>query len=231
MLGVTTRVFGEKNLTPITLVIVPRSVAIRYRTYYIIISFSYNENRVHTSEITQYTILVQAPWAKRQVDILRSGNYRASSLHPRSLPHTSLSDASQPCIHGIHRLGNSLQVQPLHTHKLSPKEWDSSRHQPYASFKWPKAKGVKSSQGASSGFLCSKANSKTSSSQLYHNTTAPPGFPGLRLKLTSKTPLESVGKLLSFPSQRPTPDSIPELLALTTQPIVLEEGEIKILRH
>jgi hypothetical protein len=45
---VTTRVFGEKNLTPYTLVIVPGSVAITYKTHYRIISFSYNENRVQS---------------------------------------------------------------------------------------------------------------------------------------------------------------------------------------
>jgi hypothetical protein len=84
-----------------------------------------------------------------------------------------------------------------------------SRHQSYASFKWPKAKGVKSSQGASSGsYAAAKQKRKSPSSQLYHNTTALPGIPGLRLKLTSETPLESMGKLLSFPSQRPTPDPI-----------------------
>jgi hypothetical protein len=43
---VTTWVFGEENPTPCTLVIVPGSVAIMYRTHYSIISFSYNENRV-----------------------------------------------------------------------------------------------------------------------------------------------------------------------------------------
>jgi hypothetical protein len=40
-----------------------------------------------------------------------------------------------------------------------------------------------------------------------------------------------MGKLLSFPSQQPMPDPIPELVALTTQPIVLEEGEIEIPKH
>jgi hypothetical protein len=35
---VTTRVFGEENPTPCTLVIVPGSVAITYRTHYSIIS-------------------------------------------------------------------------------------------------------------------------------------------------------------------------------------------------
>jgi hypothetical protein len=45
---VTTRVFGETNLTPYTLVIVPGSVAITYKTHYRIISFSYNENRVQS---------------------------------------------------------------------------------------------------------------------------------------------------------------------------------------
>jgi hypothetical protein len=40
-----------------------------------------------------------------------------------------------------------------------------------------------------------------------------------------------MGKLLSFPSQWPTPDPIPELVSLTTQPIVLEEGEIEIPKH
>jgi hypothetical protein len=99
---------------------------------------------------------------------------------------------------------------------------------------WPKSKGEKSSQGACSGFLCSsvsKYNSKYPSTQLYHNTTALPGIPRLRLNLTSRTPRESMGKLLSFPSQRPTPDPIPELVALTTQPIVLEEGETEIPKH
>jgi hypothetical protein len=54
-----------------------------------------------------------------------------------------------------------------------------------------------------------------------------PGIPGLRLNLTSRAPLKSMGKLLSIPSQRPTPDPIPELVALTSQPIVLEEGQIE----
>jgi hypothetical protein len=72
---------------------------------------------------------------------------------------------------------------------------------------------------------------KSPSPQLYHNTTALPGIPWLRLNLTSTTPLESMGKLLSFPSQRPTSDPIPELVALTTRPIVLEEGEIEIPKH
>jgi hypothetical protein len=45
---VTTRVFGEKNLTPYTLVIVPGSVAITYKTHCRIISFPYNENRVQS---------------------------------------------------------------------------------------------------------------------------------------------------------------------------------------
>jgi hypothetical protein len=43
---VTTRVFGEENPTPCTLVIVPGSVAITYRTHYRIISFPYNEIKV-----------------------------------------------------------------------------------------------------------------------------------------------------------------------------------------
>jgi hypothetical protein len=46
--------------------------------HYSIISFPYNEIRVQykifTSETTRYTNLVQAPWAKRQVEILRSGS-------------------------------------------------------------------------------------------------------------------------------------------------------------
>jgi hypothetical protein len=75
---VTTRVFGEENPTPCTLVIVPGSVAITYRTHYRIISFPYNEIRVQniifTSETSRYTNLVQTPWAKRQVEILRSGS-------------------------------------------------------------------------------------------------------------------------------------------------------------
>jgi hypothetical protein len=75
---VTTRVFGEENPTPCTLVIVPGSVAITYITHYRIISFPYNEIRVQniifTSETTRYTNLVQAPRAKRQVEILRSGS-------------------------------------------------------------------------------------------------------------------------------------------------------------
>jgi hypothetical protein len=49
---VTTRVFDEENPTH-CLVIVPGSVAIRYRTHYRIISFPYNEikvqNRIFTS--------------------------------------------------------------------------------------------------------------------------------------------------------------------------------------
>jgi hypothetical protein len=68
--GVTTRIFGEENPTPYTLVIVPGSVAIMYRTHYRIISYPYNEIRVQniifTSETSRYTNLVQAPWAKRQ---------------------------------------------------------------------------------------------------------------------------------------------------------------------
>jgi hypothetical protein len=56
--------------------------------------------------------------------------------------------------------------------------------------------------------VAAKQMRKSPSSQLYHNTTALPGIPGLRLKLTSETPLESMGKLLSFPSQRPTPGPI-----------------------
>jgi hypothetical protein len=72
---------------------------------------------------------------------------------------------------------------------------------------------------------------KSLSPQLYHNTTALPGIPGLRLNLTSTTPLESMGKLLSFPSQRPTPDPIPELVDLTTRPIVLEERGVEIPKH
>jgi hypothetical protein len=84
-----------------------------------------------------------------------------------------------------------------------------SRHQPYASFKWPKAKGVKVvKEQALVSYTAAKQKRKSPSSQLYHNTTALPGIPGLRLKLTSETPLESMGKLLSFPSQRPTPDPI-----------------------
>jgi hypothetical protein len=75
---VTTRVFDEENLASCTLVIVLVSVAITYITHYIIISFPYNEIRVHhrifTSETTRYTNLVQAPWAKRQVEILRSSS-------------------------------------------------------------------------------------------------------------------------------------------------------------
>jgi hypothetical protein len=43
---VTTLVFGERNPTPGTLVIVPGSVAITYITHYSGISFPYNENRV-----------------------------------------------------------------------------------------------------------------------------------------------------------------------------------------
>jgi hypothetical protein len=43
---VTTQVFGEENPTPCTLVIVPRSVALTYKTHYRIISFPYNEIRV-----------------------------------------------------------------------------------------------------------------------------------------------------------------------------------------
>jgi hypothetical protein len=78
ILGVTTRVFGEENPTPCTLVIVPGSVAITYRTHYRIISFPYNEIRVQniifTSETTRYMNLVQAPRVKRQVEILRSGS-------------------------------------------------------------------------------------------------------------------------------------------------------------
>jgi hypothetical protein len=76
--GAMTRVFGEENPTPCTLVIVPGSVAITYRTHYKIISFTYNEIRVQniifTFETTRYTNLVQAPWAKRQVEILHSGS-------------------------------------------------------------------------------------------------------------------------------------------------------------
>jgi hypothetical protein len=75
---VTTRVFGEENSTPYTLVIVSGSVAIMYRTHYSIISFPYNEVRVQhriiTLETSWYMNLVQAPWAKRQVEILRSGS-------------------------------------------------------------------------------------------------------------------------------------------------------------
>jgi hypothetical protein len=149
---------------------------------------------------------------------------RASSLHPRSSPQASLSEATQPFL-----LGTPNPI--LHTHKLSPRNGIGSRHQPYASFKWPIAKGEKSSQGAHSGFLCcsssNKYKSKPPSSQLYHNTTALPGILGLRFNLTSRAPLESMGKLLSFPYQRPTSDPIPEQVALTTQPIVLEEGEIE----
>jgi hypothetical protein len=44
--AVTTRVFGEENPTPCTLVIVLGSVVITYRTHYKIISFPYNEIRV-----------------------------------------------------------------------------------------------------------------------------------------------------------------------------------------
>jgi hypothetical protein len=40
-----------------------------------------------------------------------------------------------------------------------------------------------------------------------------------------------MGRLLSFPSQQPTPDPIFELIALTTQHIVLEVGEIEIPKH
>jgi hypothetical protein len=58
-----------------------------------------------------------------------------------------------------------------------------------------------------------------------------PGIPGLRFKLPSKPPLESMGKLLSFPSQWPTPDPISELVALTTKPIILKEREIEIPKH
>jgi hypothetical protein len=73
-----TRILGEENPTPCTLVIVPGSVAITYKTHYKIISFPYNktrvQNRIFTSDTTWYMNLVQAPWAKRQVEILRSGS-------------------------------------------------------------------------------------------------------------------------------------------------------------
>jgi hypothetical protein len=49
--SVTTRVFGEENPTPCTLVIVPGSVAITYRTHYRIISFPYNEKHSTTHNI------------------------------------------------------------------------------------------------------------------------------------------------------------------------------------
>jgi hypothetical protein len=73
-----TRDFSEENPTPYTFVIVTGSVAITYRTHYRIISFPYNEirvqNKIFTPETTRYTNLVQAPWAKRQVEILRSNS-------------------------------------------------------------------------------------------------------------------------------------------------------------
>jgi hypothetical protein len=76
--NVTTRVFSEENPTPCTLVIVPGSAVIMYKTHYKIISFPYNEirvqNKVFTSETTGYTNLVEAPWAERQVEILRGGS-------------------------------------------------------------------------------------------------------------------------------------------------------------
>jgi hypothetical protein len=75
---VTTRVFGEENLTPCTFVGVPGSAVITYKTHYRIISFPHNEIRAEikilTSETIRYTNLVQAPWAKRQIEILRSGS-------------------------------------------------------------------------------------------------------------------------------------------------------------
>jgi hypothetical protein len=74
----TTRVFDAENPTPCTIVIVLGLVAITYRTHYRIISFPNNEIRVQhilfTPEIARYMNLVQAPWAKRQVEILRSGS-------------------------------------------------------------------------------------------------------------------------------------------------------------
>jgi hypothetical protein len=83
-------------------------------------------------------------------------------------------------------------------------------------------KVVKEQARVSYAVAATKYKSKSPLSQLYHNTAALPGIPRLRLNLTSETPLELMGKLLSFPSQRPTPDPIPEQVALTTQPIVLE---------
>jgi hypothetical protein len=76
--AVTTRVFGEENPTPCTIVKSLDRYAITYRTHYRIISFPYNEirvqQRIFTSETSWYTNLVQAPWAKRQEEILRSGS-------------------------------------------------------------------------------------------------------------------------------------------------------------
>jgi hypothetical protein len=92
-------------------------------------------------------------------------------------------------------------------------------------------KVVKEQAWISYAVAAAKYKSKSPSSQLYHNTTALPSIPRLRLKLTSTTPLESMGKLLSFPSQRPTPGPIPKLVALISQPIVLEEGDIDIPKH
>jgi hypothetical protein len=54
-LDVMTRVFGEENPSTCTLVIVPGSVAIMYRTHYRIISFPYNEIRVQIITFTSET--------------------------------------------------------------------------------------------------------------------------------------------------------------------------------
>jgi hypothetical protein len=76
--AVTNRVFGEENPTPCTFVIVPGSVSyhVQNSLQNNIISIQRNQSTNHnfTSETTRYTNLVQAPWAKRQVEILRSGS-------------------------------------------------------------------------------------------------------------------------------------------------------------
>jgi hypothetical protein len=140
---VTTQVFGEENPTPCTLVIVPGSVAIMYITHYRIISFSYNEirvqNRIFTSETTRCTNLVQAPWAKRQVEIPRSGS--EGFMSSSSIFSTGILERSNATLPSQIPQTRTLTPSPiLHTHKIIPKEWDRFTSPTICSFKWLNSK-------------------------------------------------------------------------------------------
>jgi hypothetical protein len=72
----TNRIIISENPSPCTLVIVPESTTITYRTHSNIISFAYNDNRVLNTYIQKNSDhdMVQAFWAKRQVEILQSSS-------------------------------------------------------------------------------------------------------------------------------------------------------------
>jgi hypothetical protein len=69
---------------------------------------------------------------------------RASSLRLQSSPQASLSEATQPFLHGFLELGLSLQVRSCTLTKLSPRNGIGSRHRLYVALSGLTLKGKKS---------------------------------------------------------------------------------------